>query len=145
MKQWCMIPLSATGQLGGWLNGRPANMPGNTMDKSNVLLVIIPPDEVLAAADRVVYLPLEADAEQLVGIIGGELLNAGNAVLIGSPGQFESAYQRWEWWAWCAPHIYESDDDSKFLELLGRSPLPDGITRAQAREMVKMQMQVSSQ
>jgi len=145
MNKWCMLPLSATGPLGEWLSNRPANMPGNAMDGTNVLLVITPPNDVLSAADRVIHLPTEAEPAELVGIIGGELLNAGNVVLIGSPGQFEAAYQRWEWWAWCSTHVYESDDDSKFLELLGRSPLPDGITRAQAREMVKMQMQVSSQ
>ncbi|MFL0806745.1 MAG: hypothetical protein K6L60_05610 [Oceanobacter sp.] len=140
-----MIPLSATGPLGEWLNNRPANMPGNAMDHSNILLVITPPDDALASADRVVYLPLEAEPEQLVGIIGNELLKAGNVVLIGSPGQFESAYQRWEWWAWCAPFAYDSDDAPLFLRLLESSPLPAGITRHQAREMIKMQIQAPSQ
>ncbi len=134
---WCMMPLSATGAVGEWLANRPLNMQGNTMDGVNILLVITPPPDVLAAADRVVHLPDDATGQELVAIIGRELTISGNVVITGTADQFSLAYQRWEWWAWCAQHAYESDADSLFLELLNSSPLPVGITRMQAREFIK--------
>lgn len=135
--RWCMLPLSVSGLLGKWLDSRPANMPGNTMDGTNILLVITPPPDVLAVADRVVHLPDEAADQELVAIIGRELTIGGNVIITGTADQFSLAYQRWEWWAWCAPYAYESDDDPQFLRLLESSPLPDDITRMQAREFIK--------
>jgi len=133
---WCMMPLSATGAVGEWLANRPLNMQGNTMDGVNILLVITPPPDVLAAADRVVHLPDDATGQELVAIIGRELTISGNVVITGTADQFSLAYQRWEWWLWIAHLVFSSDDDPQYQAYLAEAGLPATTPRQTAHDII---------
>lgn len=139
---WCMLPLNVTDTLQEWLDNRPANHTGNQEDGYNVLLVVTPDDDTLADADRVIDLrTMEFDpdvdmATQLVAVIGRELLASGNLVIIGHRGQFKAAHNTPQWRLWCAPNIFETDTDEQFLADLAALGIPEGTTRAQAREII---------
>ncbi len=136
---WSMLPLGATGELGEWLNNRPPHQLGNTMDGVNIQLVITPPDDVLAAVERVVILPAEANTPELVGIIGASLSSGSDVVILGTEHQFTAAYNTPYWRLWCAtnPVVYDSDADPRFTKDLDDAGLPTGTIRAAAREIIK--------
>jgi hypothetical protein len=153
-----MVCLAADGVLGEWLASLPDRFPGNRMDTINTLLVVLPPDETLAllSADDIVYLPTDvlytgevddmgmpiednaAMLTRLVGLVGNTLAQEpNNKILIGTKAQWRELYETPHWKLWCAPHIYEDLYDEDYQDALAYFGLPETITLAEARELIK--------
>lgn len=137
---WCMLNLSADTPLKEWLVSLPDHMPGNRMDGVNTLLTILPPQDVLdqLPEGKIVYLPEDADTLTLVFVIGSTLsLDSDDSIIIGRPVQWEAAYNTPYWRLWCAPNMFDSDDDEQYQSDLSALGLPSSTTRADARAIIK--------
>jgi hypothetical protein len=80
---------------------------------------------------------IEDMSEMMAAVATVLLSDANDFVIVGESVQWAAMYKTPHWRLWCAPFIYESDDDLQFQADLTALGLSSDTTRTQARELIK--------
>jgi hypothetical protein len=143
-----MMRIAATGCAGVWQSRLPERFPGNRMDRVNVLYPMMLTDTNMSDVTPLLSIEYEAvavtdissieDMSEMMATVATVLLSdANDFVIVGDSTQWAALYKTPHWRLWCAPFLYESDDDAQFKADLTALGLSSDTTRTQARELIK--------